>query len=805
MDEYELIGRCVRHKAPVRSLDFSVDGEWLRSCSDGDDLCFFNSDDASYQSNLASMRDVRWASVTCKYTWHTQGVHRTSYRGEVVRKLHASAPSAKFVASATNYGYINLFPYPTQHEEALSRRVLAHYGEISGFMFSYDGKRIVSCGRQDRCIIQWDVQTFKKDDVVEPLGGYASDDYALETRTAVEVGDDFMPEGKADSPGVLNNTPAAGATKNEKRELEMNVWKEQITEPLHPPALNVNVPSVSLRLDHVFGYKCQGMRGNLRYTEDGRVVYVAGTMGIVLNRETKKQSFYRVHDDAITCFASDNTGTVVATGQLGVAPKITVWRTKSMKAVWTSPDMQEAAVSCVALGDRGLLAAAGIDVNHCISIYDWKRNILLSRTHAGPNHISGLAFSPDCLELLSVGVKDIKMWDITDRVMTVRRPVLGSQGRVQSHLCCVYFTGQPFIGTSDGNLYILKDNALEKALQAHDGPVNAMHVSKSGAQLVTGGRDGAIRIWNKKHDCIKELFLQKIASKSQSFRIKGIAFHNDEGTVVVGTQGAEILEIDIKSGTLFGNGMLASGHGGRELHGLATHPKKETYVTCGDDSTLRVWNGKENTSIRVVGLPAPARCVCYSPDGRFCAVGLGATAGAAGGDAAASKSGSFLIFETSVYKKEHEARDSNEPIRALRFSPDSRVLAVGSEDSRIILYNVRDGYSRRAQILTHRAPVINIDFSTDGIPMGTDGQRSGRRIGWPCRALSGSRSFTQPVLQRPLVLSWCSSPRLGCRPQRFWPTPILCLAGWLSGSWRWGRACHRLLYCRVCCLRSCHC
>jgi WD40 repeat protein len=716
LDEYELIGRCVRHKAPVCAVDFSVDGEWLRSNSDGNDLCFFNSDDASYQSNLASMRDVRWASVTCKFSWHTRNVHRTAYDGETVMKLHAPAPSSKFVGTATNYGYLNLFPYPSQHENARPRRTLAHYGDVAGFMFSYDGKRLLTAGRKDRCVIQWDVTSFKKDDVMEPMGGYASDDHDLECRTGEEIAADFMAETRAEPPGVLNNAPSAGYKKNEMRDLELNIWKEQITEPLHPSTLNKNVPAVSLRLEHVFGYKGHGMRGNVRYAEDGKVVYVVGGMGIALDRDTKKQTFYRVHDDAITSFASDKTGTVVATSQLGMAPKITVWRTKTMKAVWTSPDLQEASVSCLVLGERGLIAAAGIDVNHCITIYDWKRNILLARTYAGPCHVNALAFSPDCSELLAVGVKDIKIWDVTERTMCPRRPVLGKNGRVQAHLCCVYFTGMPCVGTSDGNLYFIKDDELNKALQAHDGPVNAMHVSKSGTQMVTGGRDGAVRIWNSTHDCTKELFLQKIAPRAESFKIKGVAFHNDEGTVVVGTRGSEILEIEIKSGSLFGNSFLVAGHGRREVHGLATHPKKDVFVSCGDDNTMRVWSGKDNSQTRVVRLDCAARCAVFSPDGRLCAIGLGGGA-ASGGDGsnASSKVGSFMVFESGVFKKEYEAKDSTEPIRAIRFSPDSRILAVGSEDSRIILYNVRDNYTRRAQILTHRAPVVNIDFSVDGM------------------------------------------------------------------------------------------
>jgi WD40 repeat protein len=54
-DDYELIGRCVRHTAPISHIDFSADGEWLRSNSLNRDICFWSADDASIQTNLPSM------------------------------------------------------------------------------------------------------------------------------------------------------------------------------------------------------------------------------------------------------------------------------------------------------------------------------------------------------------------------------------------------------------------------------------------------------------------------------------------------------------------------------------------------------------------------------------------------------------------------------------------------------------------------------------------------------------------------------------------------------------------------------
>ncbi len=60
-----------------------------------------------------------------------------------------------------------------------------------------------------------------------------------------------------------------------------------------------------------------------------------------------------------------------------------------------------------------------------------------------------------------------------------------------------------------------------------------------------------------------------------------------------------------------------------ELWGLATHPMKTYCATVSDDKTLRIWDlTTEHKMINSKVLKKPARCVCFSPDGKAIAVGM---------------------------------------------------------------------------------------------------------------------------------------------------------------------------------------
>ena len=345
-DDYELVGRCVRHTAAVLHMDFSIDGEWIRSNSSDGEFLFFNSDDASLQSNAAAMRDVKWATGSCVYTWQSTSIHDNNFVDENVTTCSVppnillpqegavtTAPISKsspydFLVCGTSTGFVCLHPFPCLPREAEYHRLVGHAGSVSQVRFCFDSVFMISSGLYDRCLIQWKCGVHHPiaDDNVTEQGNEAkaadeeapqaeyheSDDFALEMRGASDIEEDFMVKSCSEVAGLLNNVEpdvpstednfvsVAGAerTKGGLSAEAMSVWLESSVEPNNPPPQHIAAPDVTMKLEYVHGYRCQDMRNNIRYTDKEQIVYVCSTVGVVMDRTTKAQNFFQVGERA---------------------------------------------------------------------------------------------------------------------------------------------------------------------------------------------------------------------------------------------------------------------------------------------------------------------------------------------------------------------------------------------------------------------------------------------------------------------------------------------------------------------------
>lgn len=80
-------------------------------------------------------------------------------------------------------------------------------------------------------------------------------------------------------------------------------------------------------------------------------------------------------------------------------------------------------------------------------------------------------------KLATVGVRHIKFWTQTGGGLTAKRGTFGNIGKAETMMCITYpkVPGVVISGAASGLIYIWNDEVLKSTVQAHQGPVFAIH------------------------------------------------------------------------------------------------------------------------------------------------------------------------------------------------------------------------------------------------------------------------------------------------------------------------------------------
>mmetsp|Transcript_16129 Transcript_16129/g.13678 ORF Transcript_16129/g.13678 Transcript_16129/m.13678 type:complete len:121 (+) Transcript_16129:801-1163(+) len=107
--------------------------------------------------------------------------------------------------------------------------------------------------------------------------------------------------------------------------------KATVPSSYNPSKGDSDEPEANLELEYVYGYRTHDTRNNLRYNNNGEVIYHTAAVGISLNTKQNTQRFLFEHTDDIVCF--DSFENKVVTGQLGRRPIICVWDSSDMRTL----------------------------------------------------------------------------------------------------------------------------------------------------------------------------------------------------------------------------------------------------------------------------------------------------------------------------------------------------------------------------------------------------------------------------------------------------------------------------------------
>ncbi|TSN67131.1 Echinoderm microtubule-associated protein-like 1 [Bagarius yarrelli] len=423
-----------------------------------------------------------------------------------------------------------------------------------------------------------------------------------------------------------------------------------------------DLPPKKLKLDWVYGYRGRDCRSNLYLLPTGETVYFIASVVVLYNVDEQLQRHYTGHSDDIKCLAVHPDKITIATGQVAgtsldgkqLAPHVRVWDSVSLNTLHVfGTGFFDRAVVCLSFSKSNggsWLCVVDDSNDHVLSVWDWQQE---------------------------------------ERLAEVKK-----QEKPKFVLCVTFSeNGDAITGDSSGNILVWGkgSNRISLAiLGAHESSVFALCMLRDGT-LISGGKDRKLTTWDRNYQKIHMVEVPDVFGP-----IRTIAEGKGE-TILIGTTKNYIL-----LGNLNGEFTpITQGHTD-ELWGLAVHPKKLQFLTCGHDKLVSLWDSTSHQPLWTKTLEDAAQSAGFHPSGAIVAIG--------------TQTGRWLVLNTETKDLVTVHTDGNEQLSVMRFAPDGNFLAIGSHDNYIYIYSVAENgrkYSRVGKCSGHSSFITHLDWSID--------------------------------------------------------------------------------------------
>ncbi|MFJ2215884.1 hypothetical protein ACIQVO_23780 [Streptomyces sp. NPDC101062] len=288
-------------------------------------------------------------------------------------------------------------------------------------------------------------------------------------------------------------------------------------------------------------------------------------------------------------------------------------------------------------------------------------------------------------------------------------------------------SGTLVTGLRDGTvrLWDVPARTVDATLTGHTAAVSSLALGPDGRTLATGAEDGSARLWDMVSGRLTATLPGSGAGPAQvSFDRGGraLAVAKEGGTVRVREAATGRTRAVLTSDHLLGDGPVALGAGG------------STLAAAGTDRTVRLWDTASGAlRATLIGHTGNVRTLEFSPDGTSLAT--------------AGEDNSARLWDVATGSPHAVLTGHTETVDRVAFSPDGHTLATVGQDETVRLWETTSRAKATLRDPERSLAYAYVGFTPDGRTLTTAGSvatyRSVQR--WHVPTLPSSYGYSPPV------------------------------------------------------------
>ena len=329
--------------------------------------------------------------------------------------------------------------------------------------------------------------------------------------------------------------------------------------------------------------------------------------------------------------------------------------------------------------------------------------------------IRSVAFSPDN-KIVASGSDDktVKLWSIETG------QCLDTLGGHKNWVRSVAFSpdGKFIVSGSDGQtvkLWSVETHQCLQTFQAYRNAIWSVSFSPNGKHLVSGNEDKTVRLWDLETEKYKTL-------EGHGNWVRSVVFDSSGNRIVSGSEDKTVKIWDSETGKEIRTFKKQE----HRLWAVAFSPNGKFIASSGEGPAVNLYSASTDECIDLHGHTDGIWAIAFSSDGALIASGsddktvkLWDVEEAWISNDSAKSSANFI----SLPLEEEKDKGHEHWVRSLAFSPDGQILASGSEDKTIKLWDVKTGKYLNT-FKGHDDKIRSVAFSPNGklIASGSDDQ-----------------------------------------------------------------------------------